>query len=118
MGGLLAEGVVEVGERTDPAHQSNHQTTINFFYVRYSTLLQLPPLRFHCVGNAGTELKTVATLAFTARRSNHLARSHPVTRKKNFCTAFLRFWFSVINKLCQQIAQLANQKSETERERA
>ncbi len=31
-----------------------------FFYVRCSTLLHLPPLRFHCV-DAGIEPRTVAT---------------------------------------------------------
>jgi hypothetical protein len=41
------------------------------FYVRYSTLLHLPPLRFHCVEDAGIETRTVATLALTARRSNN-----------------------------------------------
>ncbi len=82
-----------------------------FFYVRYSTLLHLPPLRFHCVGGCWDRtkspnlqtfkerrlhrlaelipwnrflgslnvykfgLRTVATLALTARRSNHSARS-------------------------------------------
>ncbi len=39
------------------------------FYVRNSTLLHLPPLRFHCSEDAGIEPRTVATLALTARRS-------------------------------------------------
>jgi hypothetical protein len=29
------------------------------FYVRYSTLLHLAPLRFHCFGDAGIEPRTV-----------------------------------------------------------
>jgi hypothetical protein len=38
-----------------------------FFYtVRYSTLLHLPPLRFHTVSeDSGIELRTVAPLALT-----------------------------------------------------
>jgi hypothetical protein len=33
-----------------------------FFNVRYSTLLHLPPLRFHCASeDAGIEPRTVAT---------------------------------------------------------
>jgi hypothetical protein len=51
------------------------------FYVHYSILLHLTPLRFHCVATqseeAGTEPRIVATLALTARRSNNSARSHP-----------------------------------------
>jgi hypothetical protein len=48
------------------------------FYVQYSTLLHLPPLRFHCVGeDAEIELRTVVTTALAVRRSNHSARSHP-----------------------------------------
>ncbi len=38
----------------------------------YSTLLHLPPLRFHCVGGC-----RVATFALAERSSNHSARSHP-----------------------------------------
>jgi hypothetical protein len=43
------------------------------FYVRYSTLLHLPPLRFHWLG-----------LALTATRSNYLARSHPHPQNNYF----------------------------------
>ncbi len=39
------------------------------FFVHYSALLHLPPLRFHCA--AGIEPKTVATGALAVRRSNH-----------------------------------------------
>ncbi len=45
-------------------------------YVRYSTLPHLPPLRFPVSEDAGIEPRTVATLALTARRSIHSARSH------------------------------------------
>jgi hypothetical protein len=39
-----------------------------YFFSSYtSTLLHLPPLRFHCVGGAGIEPRTVATLARSAR---------------------------------------------------
>jgi hypothetical protein len=38
------------------------------FYVRYSTLLHLPPLRLHCsTADAGIEPGTVATLASAVR---------------------------------------------------
>ncbi len=42
------------------------------FYVRYSTLLHLPPLKFYCVGGCwdGTQ-DYIATLALTARRTKH-----------------------------------------------
>jgi hypothetical protein len=42
-----------------------------FFYVRYSTLLSLPPLRSTVSEDAGIEPRIVATLALTALRSNH-----------------------------------------------
>jgi hypothetical protein len=51
------------------------------FYVRYLTLLHLPPLRFTVSGDAsGIDPRTFATLTLTARRSNHSARSHPYNR--------------------------------------
>jgi hypothetical protein len=52
----------------------------DFFNVLYSTLLPLPPLRFHCVGDAGIEFRTVTTLALAVRRSNRSARSHPLRK--------------------------------------
>jgi hypothetical protein len=42
--------------------------------VHCSTLLHLPPLRFHSAG----DYWSVATLPLTARRSNQSARSHPL----------------------------------------
>jgi hypothetical protein len=48
-----------------------------FIYVRYSTLLHLPPLRSTVSEDAGIRLRTVASLALTVRRSNHSAKSHP-----------------------------------------
>jgi hypothetical protein len=48
------------------------------FYVRYSTLHHLLPLRFSTVSeDAGIESRTVATTALAVRRYNHSARSHP-----------------------------------------
>ncbi len=41
------------------------------FFVLYSALLHLPPLRFHCADGAGIEPMTVATGALAVRRSNH-----------------------------------------------
>jgi hypothetical protein len=50
-----------------------------FFYVRYSTLIHLPSLRFYFVSeDAGIETRTVATTALAVRRRNHSARSHPL----------------------------------------
>ncbi len=43
-----------------------------FFYVLYSTLLYLPPLRFHCVGGCWIDPGTVATSPLAVKRSNHL----------------------------------------------
>jgi hypothetical protein len=37
-------------------------------YVRYSALLHLPPLRFHCVGGSWDRTQTVATTALAVRR--------------------------------------------------
>ncbi len=37
------------------------------FCVRYSTLLYLPPMRFHCVGDAGIELRHYQPDAVTTR---------------------------------------------------
>jgi hypothetical protein len=54
------------------------QEGFNIFYVLYSILLLLPPLRFHCVGDsedAGIESKTVATLTLAVKSSNHSART-------------------------------------------
>jgi hypothetical protein len=51
------------------------------FYVRYSTLLHRPPLRFHCVGGCWDWTQNCGDMALTARRSNHSARSHPQIRK-------------------------------------
>ncbi len=53
-------------------------------FIRRSTLLHLPPLGSTGSEDAGIELRTVATLAWTARRSNHSARSHPLEIWK-FC---------------------------------
>ncbi len=44
--------------------------------VRYSKLLHLPPLRFHCFGRCWDRTQDVATLALISRRSNHSARSY------------------------------------------
>jgi hypothetical protein len=41
----------------------------SFFYVCYSTLLHLPPIRFHCVGGCWVETRNVATLALTAMQT-------------------------------------------------
>ncbi len=43
--------------------------------VLYATLLHLRPSRFQCVGGCWDRYRTVATLALTVGRSNHLARS-------------------------------------------
>jgi hypothetical protein len=71
------------------------------FYVRYSTRLHLPPLRFHCEGgDAGIELRTVATLALTARRSNHSASFvTEVSETTGIRIGFyLSFWLGNIHK--------------------
>jgi hypothetical protein len=39
------------------------------FYVRYSTLLHLPPLRFHLSEDAGIEPRTVATTALAVSKA-------------------------------------------------
>ncbi len=49
-----------------------------FFYVRYSTLLHLPPLRILCVGACWERTQDCCDFGLTDRRSNHSARSHPL----------------------------------------
>jgi hypothetical protein len=46
------------------------------FYVQYSKLLHLPPLRFHCAGGCWDRTRTVANTALAVRHSYHSARSH------------------------------------------
>jgi hypothetical protein len=46
------------------------------FYIGYSTLLHLPPLRFHCVGRCWDRTQDCSSLASTARRSNQLQYSN------------------------------------------
>jgi hypothetical protein len=48
------------------------------FYVLHSTLLHLPPLKFHCVEGCWDRTLTVATLALAVRLSNRSAGSHPL----------------------------------------
>jgi hypothetical protein len=53
------------------------------FYVRYSTLLHLPPSDSTVPEDAGIEPRTVATTALAVRRSNHSARSHPLSARSH-----------------------------------
>ncbi len=52
-----------------------------FFYVLYSTLLHLPPLRFHCVGYAGIE--TMGLLRLWHRLSDALTTRLDLISPKN-----------------------------------
>jgi hypothetical protein len=56
------------------SRQIRSQFNMGIFYVLYSSLLQLPPFRFRCVG--GCWDRNEDTLALAAGRSNHSARSH------------------------------------------
>ncbi len=60
----------------------NRGIVLDFFmYVLYSTLLYLPPLRYHCVSeDTGIEPRTVAISALAVRRSSYSATSHPVEK--------------------------------------
>jgi hypothetical protein len=53
------------------------------------------PSDFTVPGYAGIEPKTVATLALTGRRFNHLARSHP--QRENVTQTFYSFNIGVKN---------------------
>jgi hypothetical protein len=44
---------------------------LDFFFIKYSTLLHLPPSDSTVPTNAGIEPRTVATIALAIRRSNH-----------------------------------------------
>jgi hypothetical protein len=46
-----------------------------FLNARYSTLLRLPPLRFHCVG--GCWYRTQDSCDYGIDCQTHLVRSHP-----------------------------------------
>ncbi len=46
------------------------------FSVLYSTLLHLPPLRFHCIGGCWDRNQDSCVFGIV-RRSNHSVRSHP-----------------------------------------
>ncbi len=77
-----------------------------YFYVLYSTLLHLPPLRFHCVGGCYDRTQDCATSALAARRSNHLARSHPyyiITLVLSFVSISFKTW------ICGEAVQEAGQ---------
>ncbi len=66
------------GQTALPKEKKGGTFWIFSFYVRYSTLLHLPPLRFHVSEeDAGIDRQDCCDLALTARRSYHSARSHP-----------------------------------------
>jgi hypothetical protein len=47
------------------------------FSLLYSTLLHLPPFRFHCVGGCWDLTQDSCDLGLAVRHFNHSARSHP-----------------------------------------
>jgi hypothetical protein len=47
-------------------------------YVRYSTLLHLPPLRFHCVGGCWDRTQDSCDYDIGCQTLYHMARSHPI----------------------------------------
>jgi hypothetical protein len=83
--------------RTDELKRNRLRGTfLDFsFYVRYSTLLHLPPSDSTVPEDAGIDPRTVATTALDVRRSNHLARSHP---QRNRCS--LRSIGAFLSKNC------------------
>ncbi len=52
------------------------------FYVRYSTLLHLPPLRFHFVGGCWDRSKDSCDYGIGCQ-INHSARSHPLSARSH-----------------------------------
>ncbi len=64
---------VIVPQKKNYVPQFLQQRDINSYYVRYSTLLHLPPLRFQCAEDAGIEPMTVATI-------RHWLSDAPTTR--------------------------------------
>jgi hypothetical protein len=49
-----------------------------FFFIRYSTLIHLPPLRFHCVGGCWDRTQDSCDYGIGCQTLyNHSARSHP-----------------------------------------
>jgi hypothetical protein len=53
------------------------------FSVIYSTLLHLPPFRFHCVGGCWDLTQDSCDLGLAVRHFNHSARSHPQGQNKS-----------------------------------
>jgi hypothetical protein len=53
-------------------HLSNFWIRFIFFYVRYSTQLHLPPLRFHCVGGCWDRTQDCCDIGI----DSHSTRSH------------------------------------------
>jgi hypothetical protein len=59
-----------------------------FFYVRYSTLLHLPPLRFHCVGGCWDWTQDCCDLSFSLNPcflTNSLARVNNPYFRESVC---------------------------------
>jgi hypothetical protein len=64
-----------------------HGIFFDYFYVLYTTLLHLPPSDFTVSEDAGIETRTIATLAFAVRRSNHSAGSHTLSASSHLQSA-------------------------------
>jgi hypothetical protein len=82
------------------------EQTHEIFYVGYSSLLQLKPEDFIVSEDAGIGPWTVATLALTARRSNHSATSHA----RDFYVSFFMSLTPVTNTMSPQSSKLATRR--------
>jgi hypothetical protein len=63
--------------------EMDKRDSFGFLKILYSTLLNVPPFRFHCVRGCGIKPRTIATFALAVRRSNQSARSHPYSARSH-----------------------------------
>ncbi len=64
--------------REQQSNDNRGDDFLNFLLYFIQQCYICRPTRFHCVGGCWIEPMTTATLALSARRSNHSARSHPL----------------------------------------
>jgi hypothetical protein len=70
---------------------------VGLFYVLYSTLLHLPPLRFHCAGGCW-DAGLLQLLTLAVRHPNHSARSHTEEVRERMAVFFYHYKKNVVGR--------------------